>query len=320
MCVPESTLRGWLKDEMKLREFIHTVEEDDGLRRKKTHVAKDSALDNAVLNWFVQERQTGLPISATPSQCSKLDVLTGSSGSFGTYGSSYRNNQQCSWRIQVSSKKRVKLHFTKFDIEYSRRRRCPYDKVKIYDGSNANAPLIGTYCGTRKPGDKISKDNTMFVSFTTDRSVTKAGFRIQYSAISPSCGRYQVLSGQEGIFGTSGSKYLDHEWCMWRIKTPHSHMRIRLRFLSFNLEKHSSCKYDRCQLDDTKCQLDDTKCQLDDTKCQLDVTKCQLDDTKCQLDNTKCQLDDTKCQLDDTKCQLDDTKCQQASMCHSCSG
>ena len=32
MCVPESTLRGWLKDEMKLREFVHTVEEDDGLR------------------------------------------------------------------------------------------------------------------------------------------------------------------------------------------------------------------------------------------------------------------------------------------------
>ena len=63
MCVPESTLRGWLKDEMKLREFIHTVEEDDGLRRKKTRVTKDSALDNAVLNWFVQERQTGLLIS-----------------------------------------------------------------------------------------------------------------------------------------------------------------------------------------------------------------------------------------------------------------
>ena len=49
--------------QLKLREFVHTVEEEDVLQRKKTRVTKDSALDNAVLNWFVRERQTGLPIS-----------------------------------------------------------------------------------------------------------------------------------------------------------------------------------------------------------------------------------------------------------------
>ena len=59
---------------MKLREFVHTVKEDDGLRRK-TRVAKNSALDNAVLNWFVQERQTGLPISGpvVKAQAEKFD-------------------------------------------------------------------------------------------------------------------------------------------------------------------------------------------------------------------------------------------------------
>ena len=73
--VPESTLRGWLKDEVKLREFVHTVEESDGLRRKKARVASCVALDTAVLNWFIKERQTGLPISGPvlKAQAEKFD-------------------------------------------------------------------------------------------------------------------------------------------------------------------------------------------------------------------------------------------------------
>ena len=62
-CIAESTIRGWLKDEEKLRKFVDTVKDGDGLRRKKARQAKDDALDRAVLNWFVQERQTGLPIN-----------------------------------------------------------------------------------------------------------------------------------------------------------------------------------------------------------------------------------------------------------------
>jgi len=32
--VSESILRGWLKDEEKLHEFLHTVDKSDGLNRK----------------------------------------------------------------------------------------------------------------------------------------------------------------------------------------------------------------------------------------------------------------------------------------------
>ena len=34
LCVAESRLRGWLKDENKLREFVHSVDEIGGLARK----------------------------------------------------------------------------------------------------------------------------------------------------------------------------------------------------------------------------------------------------------------------------------------------
>ena len=63
MGIPQSTVRGWLKDEVKLREFVHTVQDDDSLRRKKTRLSRDTTLDTAMLTWFVQERQAGRPIS-----------------------------------------------------------------------------------------------------------------------------------------------------------------------------------------------------------------------------------------------------------------
>ena len=68
----------------------------------------------------------------------------------------------------------------KFDLEYGRRS-CPYDKLKVYDGSSARGTLRGTYCGSRTPKDIISKGKEMFVTFTTDRSVKKRGFKIDFS-------------------------------------------------------------------------------------------------------------------------------------------
>ena len=75
MGIPESTLRGWLKDEVKLREFVHTLQDDDSLLRKKTRFSRDAMLDTAMVTWFVQERQAGLPISGpiVKAQAEKLD-------------------------------------------------------------------------------------------------------------------------------------------------------------------------------------------------------------------------------------------------------
>uniref|UniRef100_H2ZRR3 HTH CENPB-type domain-containing protein n=1 Tax=Latimeria chalumnae TaxID=7897 RepID=H2ZRR3_LATCH len=61
--VPESTLQGWLKEEYKLRVFVMTVSETEGLSRKRAHTASDAPLDTAVYNWFLQERAVGTPIS-----------------------------------------------------------------------------------------------------------------------------------------------------------------------------------------------------------------------------------------------------------------
>ena len=61
--VPESTLRGWLKEEAKLREFVVTVDESGGLKRKKARLAMDAELDSRLFNWFMQCRDAGIPMS-----------------------------------------------------------------------------------------------------------------------------------------------------------------------------------------------------------------------------------------------------------------
>ena len=75
----------------------------------------------------------------------------------------------------------MRLHFINFNLEVN----C-YDTVKVYNGTDAYAPLIRTLCETGAlPGDITTSGNVAFVSFTSDVSIQGAGFRIQYSAFNP---------------------------------------------------------------------------------------------------------------------------------------
>ena len=83
--VAEGTLRGWLKDEGKLREAC-TVMDDCGQKRKRSRTAQDPQLEKAVFTWFNQARSEGTPISGpvTQAQAKKLNEdLQGEGSDFG---------------------------------------------------------------------------------------------------------------------------------------------------------------------------------------------------------------------------------------------
>ena len=79
----------------------------------------------------------------------------------------------------------VRLHFLNFDLE------TRFDKVRVYDGSDATAPLLHTFSGTSRPSDVFSSGNTVFVSFVTDISTTEDGFKIAYSTVIPVPGKLE---------------------------------------------------------------------------------------------------------------------------------
>ncbi|KAI0214015.1 Exoskeleton protein RP43 [Lamellibrachia satsuma] len=118
-------------------------------------------------------RTTCTECSGTPT------TLTGTSGLFGVNEAQHKNSMSCSWKIQVEAPKRLELEFLTFDVESSIS--C-VDSVKVYDGEDNSAPLLGTFCGTSLPGDVISSKPSLFVSFNSDSSVTRGGFKIKYTA------------------------------------------------------------------------------------------------------------------------------------------
>ncbi|NXD16408.1 TIGD5 protein, partial [Nothocercus nigrocapillus] len=61
--VPGGTLRGWLKDEGKLRWFLEQLGGDVGTRRKKMRLANEEEIDRAVYAWFAALRRRGVPLS-----------------------------------------------------------------------------------------------------------------------------------------------------------------------------------------------------------------------------------------------------------------
>ena len=77
----------------------------------------------------------------------------------------------------------IKLDFVSFNVE--RKVGCTNDRVSVYDGPASWAPSLGTFCGSMLPGDVISANNSLYVSFISDSSVQKKGFKIQYTALDP---------------------------------------------------------------------------------------------------------------------------------------
>ena len=50
--VPELTIRGWLKDENNISDYVHDVDNSEKLQRKRPRMAQYSKLD-ALFTWFV---------------------------------------------------------------------------------------------------------------------------------------------------------------------------------------------------------------------------------------------------------------------------
>lgn len=60
---------------------------------------------------------------------------------------------------------------------------CISDHVKIFDGRNSSATLLGKYCGREDPFYVETVANNMFILFRSDRSLNYNGFRARFLAI-----------------------------------------------------------------------------------------------------------------------------------------
>jgi|GEM_PF-5152802 len=174
------------------------------------------------------------------AQCSGTTmVLNPASGTLSDgsgAGVNYADNLNCFWLISPAGAGSVSLTFTALDLELYQ---CS-DKVRIYDGSDTLAPLIGTACGTTLPGTITSTGGTMLIRFTSDYSYEGAGWDASYtSTIAPPvyCNGNTTLTSASGSFddGSGSANYGNNASCTWLIQPP-SATSITLSFSAFNTE------------------------------------------------------------------------------------
>lgn len=104
-------------------------------------------------------------------------VVTTCTGNFVDSGgnSNYNNNEdKVMTFIPTDVTKMIKVIFTSFDLEQDPG--CKKDWLRIFDGVDTTATLIGKYCGSNSPGTVRSSLGALTFQFHSDSATTAAGW------------------------------------------------------------------------------------------------------------------------------------------------
>lgn len=189
---------------------------------------------------FISDFSYGAPgwqasyTSSVPVYCSGITSLAAVSGTFndGSNSSDYVNNSDCKWLIQPPGAVSVSLSFTSFSTEQG------FDFVKIYDGNNTSAPLLGSFSGSSIPSSIISNGGSMLVHFTSNSNITSSGWEAAYTSSVPVyCSGTTSLTAVSGTFsdGSGSNNYSNNSDCKWLIQ-PSGVGSITISFSSFDLQ------------------------------------------------------------------------------------
>ncbi|KAM7304337.1 tolloid-like protein 1 [Ixodes scapularis] len=164
------------------------------------------------------------------------------------YPDSYPSRKDCAWLFTTTPGHRLKLIFNDFELEPHQE--CAYDHISLYDGDSTDAPTLGRFCGAKVPHPILSTTNRMYMVFKSDASVQRKGFRAAHST---ACGGRLLATGRTVEHLYSHAKYGDQNYenkedCDWLVEAEAG--RVRLRFLTFELEHEQDCSYDYVELFD----------------------------------------------------------------------
>jgi len=148
----------------------------------------------------------------------------------------YLPNNEASWLIDPQTAEDsitdVTLYFVSFDLESG-------DYLRIYDGGDASAPLIGEYTGNTLPDLHTSTGNQLFITLSTDGSGEASGFKAEfYSGFPDYCTGLVTLTDPVGTIsdGSNDFNYAPGTTCMFRIQPPNAG-EITIQFNYFETEE-----------------------------------------------------------------------------------
>ncbi|KAJ6666688.1 hypothetical protein lerEdw1_020412 [Lerista edwardsae] len=185
--------------------------------------------------------------------------LTNSDYSFASPDSNmdgkYDKDLECLWIITAPTNQLINLTFHTFQLEATAFQNCRYDYVNLYDGSNENAALVGSFCGSTIPAPFLSTGNTLTVKFVTDRSIEQAGFNVTFTAVDRLCGGvYNATSAsQTAMSPFFPNAYPPFTVCRWVIDAP-PEQQVRLVVQKFHLQSSQDCSQNYLEFQDSPLQ------------------------------------------------------------------
>uniref|UniRef100_A0A4W6F2P1 Cubilin n=1 Tax=Lates calcarifer TaxID=8187 RepID=A0A4W6F2P1_LATCA len=184
---------------------------------------------------------TGGFLASYTSNCSGMLIANRHRGVVESlnFPNDYPANSFCSWTIQATTGNTINYTFTTFQLEATSS--CNYDYVKLYNGPNNQAPLIGTFCGYTPPPANSTTSSALTMVFRSDSSVSMSGFQMMW--YQNGCGG--ELSGPSGSFNSPDypNRYPENRECIWYITTS-AGSSITLTIHEFDVEFHQDCNYD----------------------------------------------------------------------------
>jgi hypothetical protein len=174
-----------------------------------------------------------------PPYCSGSTTLTYDQGSF-TDGSgpsrSYLSGADCNWLINPQT---ATDSITNIALTFDRFETSPGDNVSIYDGSDQNATLLGSFSGNSIPSPITSTGNKMFITFHAPGGVPASGWSANYSTTQPVwCSGQKTITADTADItdGSLGYNYNDNENCRWNITPKSGKKPLTIYFRSFDTE------------------------------------------------------------------------------------
>ncbi|MGH0162881.1 UNVERIFIED_CONTAM: hypothetical protein FKN15_043819 [Acipenser sinensis] len=140
------------------------------------------------------------------------------------------------------------LEFNEFGME--QHQECAYDHLELYDGPNGKSPILGRFCGSKKPDPVITSGNKMFLRFYSDASVQRKGFQAKHST---ECGgRLKAEIRTKDLYSHAqfgDNFYPGQSNCDWVIVAEDGYG-VELIFQTFEIEEESDCGYDYMEIYD----------------------------------------------------------------------
>lgn len=173
--------------------------------------------NNAMVRNFIPD-QTIYPYSP-PEELVELNFLNGTIEDCSGPKHNYEPNVNSRWLIspqnETDSVSYIRITFDRFETQENA------DFVRIYDGEDESAPLLGEFSGATIPDVVNSTGNKVLITFTTDATEEANGWFISYKAFQPTwCTGLTALTDPNGTFDDgSGSFYYNNgSTCMWTIQ------------------------------------------------------------------------------------------------------